>query len=226
MDRGRIFVLGEKAAQDQRQPDDADLRDVGSLIETRGFVRWRQSDAKLPPVAFRRPAQLLERGAEHVFRDHDPGVGRDDDAFGPNRAVRQIAAALMQHGDGGNELADEVQRGVDVYRDRPLRRRRQQIRQPDAARGLGRDRQRGGGIAQPLDAFYPGEVGVAKIREPAGTFAQRKLERRNRRQFAAQTQEFERVADRRIADSTPFAETVVEDDRRRLGTCGARWFHE
>ena len=84
------------------------------------------------------------------------------------------------------------------------------------------DRERRARIVQSIDPAHAAKVGVAEVGEPAGALAQCELERRNRRQLAAQTQELDRVPFR-VGDAPALTEAVVKVVRRRhSGGCESR----
>src|SRR5438034_1362692 len=66
----RVFILEQRAAENQREGDDAELRDVGAMIELRRTCRWRHGDAQILPVALGRVSQALDRRPEDVLNDH------------------------------------------------------------------------------------------------------------------------------------------------------------
>jgi hypothetical protein len=222
-ERVGCLVFGEQPAEHQRERDDADLRHVGALIESRLCDGRRQRHPQLFPVPLGRVVQLPERGAEDVFGDHHARVRGDDEALRTDGAVRDVGRVLVQHRHRRHELADEMQRGVDVDGDRPLVGRRQQLRQAHAAGHVGDDGERRAGVVQPIDAADAGEVGVTEIGKPSGALAQRELERRNRRELSAETQQFDRfTATASIGDAAAFTESIVEVVRRRYSGCNSR----
>ena len=138
----RPFFVVQPASEDQRQRDDAELRDVGAVIEPRQPRRSRHRDAQFPPVALLREAQLLERRSEHVLDDDQARAGRDDQALGADRAVRDVGHVLVQHRDCRHQLAQQAERGVDVERDVGRLGEAQDLGQPRAGGDVGDERQR------------------------------------------------------------------------------------
>ena len=205
-----ILVLAQRPADDQRQCHRAELGNVGAAIEQCRRVR-RQGDAEVLPVALRRETQLLERGAEHVLGDDDARVAGDEDALRRQRAVAG-APLLVQRGDGGGDLPDDAERGIDLDGNQALVGDGQHLRQADAldvVRGQRQAQRRPGHVH---DAAGARERVVVEAREPGQALAQRGFERRVRRELAVEKQDAERLVPR--ADDAPaLAETVLEDDR-------------
>ena len=137
-----ILVVFQHAAQDQRQRDRADLQDVDAVIELRHTGRSRQADAQALPVMLMGVAQLLERGAQHVIGDDHLGVRVDDDAFGPERAVRQIAVVRMKRVDGRENLTCDAEHRAEFERDAALRDAGKEPRKTHAVDGIRHDGER------------------------------------------------------------------------------------
>ena len=78
----------------KRQGNSADLRDIGSRIEDRRSDRAWQRDGQLAPISGPRVAQLLERGAKHVFDDVETTGGREDEPLGGDGAVADVGRGI------------------------------------------------------------------------------------------------------------------------------------
>ena len=188
-------AVREEARQELRQRDHAQLRDVGAMIEFRRARRCRrgwQRNPQLFPVTLRRVAQLLQRRTQYVLHDDGTGVRRDDDTFGADGTVRDIARTFVQRGDRRDDLLNQALCRVDVDRDRAPVIRGQKVGKSHAAREPGHHRQGGGGFAEAVDAA-------------------------NRGQLTPEAQELSRVA-ARVGDATTLTETVpkiVQIFRRR-----------
>ena len=63
----RELVGGERAAQDQRQRDEAHPGHVRAVIEARQSGARRHRDSEVLPQPIAAELQLLDRGAEHVL---------------------------------------------------------------------------------------------------------------------------------------------------------------
>ena len=223
----RILVIAQRPAENQRERDDANLRDVGAMIEMRRPRRSWQRDAEVFPVLLVREAKLLERRAHHVFDDDEPRVRADDDALRRNRAVRGVSRVLVQHGHRRHKLPDQAQRRVDVEREVRELGNCDQIRQAHARRVLGHERQGRSLIVQSIDAANAREIGMAEVREAAHTLAQRELERGNRGELASQAEDFERLIGG-VDHMAPFAEAILKHDACRRacrGTGSHSWIH-
>ena len=176
--RGNL-VVGQQASEDERQRDHAQLRDVGAMIEFRRARRCRrgwQRNPQLFPVTLRRVAQLLQRRTQYVLHDDGTGVRRDDDTFGADGTVRDIARTFVQRGDRRDDLLNQALCRVDVDRDRAPVIRGQKVGKSHAAREPGHHRQGGGGFAEAVDAANRGERIVPETGETARSLPQRKLE--------------------------------------------------
>ena len=90
------------------------------MIEARHAGARRQRDAELLPQTLARELELLDRRAEHVLDDHQPRVRRDDQPLRRDQAVSDLARVLVHQRDGGNQLPDQAERGIDVELQVPL----------------------------------------------------------------------------------------------------------
>ena len=216
-DARRVFLLANQPAEDQRQRDDSHLRDVDTLIESRQIGRLRHGKPQVVPVALGREAHLLQRGAHHILDDQKAPVRGDDQPLRSDRGVRKsldVPGVLVQCGDGGHQLADQAERGVDVQVDPAVGRLDEEIRKARAGDGVRDDCKRGMPIGQPLDGAHAHERRVAERGQPAHALAQRELERRDRRELVAHAEHLERLGAARVQDVVAFAETVNKSNGR------------
>ena len=104
----RILVASQGASQNQRERDDADLRDVRQVVEAREAGDARQRDAQFRPVAFAGKQQLFQRRSQHVLDDHEAAVRRHHQTFAAQSAVRSVARSFVKDGNRRNKLADQT----------------------------------------------------------------------------------------------------------------------
>ena len=104
----------QRPAEDERERDHADASHVGAMIEARQAGARRHRDAELLPQPIAAELQLFDGRRHHVLDDHQARMRGDDHALGRDQSVRDFARVLVQQRHGGNELADQAQRGVDV----------------------------------------------------------------------------------------------------------------
>ena len=220
-DPRRILIVLERTPEDERQRHHPDLGHVGSLIEPREANRARQRDAQLVPVPLLRKAQLLEGRAERVLDDHEPGVRRDHQSLGTERAVGHIAGRLVQDGDGGDQLPNQAQGRVDVEAQLPFVRPGEEVRQADTCGHVGDHREGLLPVRQALDGAYPAVVGVTEAREAADPLAQRELERRHLGQLLTQAEQFPLLVTRGVHEVSTLPEAIAERNRRGC-RCGNR----
>ena len=107
-------VVAERTAEHERQGDDADLHDVGAMVQARGPRAGRHGHAQVLPQTLAAVRERLDGRAEDVLDQHHACVGRHQDALGRQRAVADVARVLMQHRHGRHDLAQQTQGGVDV----------------------------------------------------------------------------------------------------------------
>ncbi len=150
-----VLVVSQRAPEDERQRDRADLHEVDTMIESRKTGRARHGDAQALPVVLMRVPELFEPGTQRVIRNDHPRARVDDDAFGAEGAVRDIAIVRMQRLDAPKELAQQAQRGAEIERNPGLDRVRQQPRQPDPVRRIRHDAERR--RVETFGAAYGGE---------------------------------------------------------------------
>ena len=135
----------ERPAEDERERDEPDAGDVGAMIEARQPGARRHRDAELLPQPIAAELQLLDGGAEHVLDDDQARVRRDDQPFGRDQAVRDVARVLVQQRDRRHELANQAERRVDVELQVALVRDAQDVGQPRAFDVIRHDREPGAG---------------------------------------------------------------------------------
>ncbi|PYR33672.1 MAG: hypothetical protein DMF93_24805 [Acidobacteria bacterium] len=222
--RGQL-VVGERASEDQRERDGAELRDVRAMIERRGPARAGQRHAQLLPVAFARELQLAERGAEHVLDHHDARGRRDDDPLGRDRAVRDVARLFVQHRHRGHDLPQQAERRVDVERHGRMLGEREHLGEAHAGGDVGDEDERRRRILEPFDAADVRVAAVPERAQMADALAQRELEGGDRRQLAAQAQELDRLVPHWIGRPPPHAKTVREGLWRWRANVCRGWFH-
>ena len=210
----------ERAAEDERERDEAHPGHVGAMIEAREAGARRHGDAEILPQPIAAELQLLDGGAQHVLGDHEPRVRRHDETFGRQEAVRDVAGVLVQHGNGRHELANQAQRRVDVELEAALVRDAQDVGQARALDVVRHDRERRGGRHPTVDAADAGVVGVAEIREAGGAFAQRELERRHGEQRRPQPENLQQLARRAVGRDHALADAVGE--QRGFGVIAGR----
>ena len=208
------FFVEQPPAENQRQRHDRNLSDIGALIEARLRRRTRHRDAQVAPVSVGRIFQLGNGRSQHVL-DHDDARGRrDDDALRRDRAVGNLGRVLVQHRDRRHQLAQQAQGGVDVECHLGALGVREHLREAHARRGLGDEREGGLGVLEPLDAPDPRVAGVPERRQVADPLPQRELERRHRRQLAAQAEDLDRFVLGPVGDVMTVTETVLKRHRR------------
>ena len=221
--RGVLIDL-ETPPEHQRQSHRTHLRHVGEQVEARQAERVRHRDPQLAPVALLREAQLLERGPQHVL-DHDqPALGGDQDPLGSDRAVAGVGFGLVEGGHGRHQLANQAQRGIQLERNALPLGGGQHFRQAHTAHTVGDDDHGGGACIQSLDGADAGERFVTEIAQARGLLAEGALEGRNRTQFVADLEDFQRfvgAANRRQA----LADAVFEHGRRHRARSRECWFH-
>ncbi len=125
--------------------------------------------------------------------------------------MRDVPGVLVEHRDGGDELADETQRGVDVELEARGGGDFEDARQPRALRGLGDQGERRAAV-HAVDAPDAGVVAVTEVGQPADPLAQHELEGLRADERVAEPQEFEGLRPGRVdgpeADSEPVGELV------------------
>ena len=159
--------------------------------------------------------QLLERRAEHVLHDHETRVRPDDDPLRREGAVARVGRGLVKQGDGGHELSNETERGVDVERKQDLLGIRQHAGQANAGHVVGHDRPASMRLAA-LDVAHVRETGRAKLCEAGDAFAKQELEGRDGCQVLVQREDFERSV--RAVPKMADTESVPERRLQRLNT--------
>ena len=130
------------------------------------------------------------------------------------RKSLDVSGVLVQRGDGGYQLADQAERGIDVQIDAAIGRLDEEIRKARAGDGVGDNCKRGMPIGQPLDGAHAHERRVAERGQPAHALAQRELEGRDRRELVAYAEHLERFGAARVQDVVAFAETVNKSNGR------------
>ena len=139
-----------------------------AMIEARQPGARRHGDAELLPQAIAAELQLFDRRAKHMLDDDQPRVRRDDQTFGRDQAVRDVARVLVQHRDGGHQLPNEAQRSVDIELQPLLLRDAQDVGQPRALEVIRDDGQRRRRRHRAIDAADAHVVGVAEVRQARG----------------------------------------------------------
>ena len=67
----RVLVIGQQAAQDQRQRHHANGVSIRAGVGSRQAGRRRHADPEVVPQALATEIQLVERGAKRVLRDSE-----------------------------------------------------------------------------------------------------------------------------------------------------------
>jgi hypothetical protein len=80
----------------QRERDEADAGDVRTMIEPRQPGTGRQRNPEILPETVATELQLLHRSGQHMLHNHQPRVWRDDEAFGRDEPVRNLARVLVE----------------------------------------------------------------------------------------------------------------------------------
>ena len=200
----------QRPAEDERERDHADAGHVGAMIEARQAGARRHRDAELLPQPIAAELQLLDGGRHDVLDDHQARMRGDDHALGRDQSVRDFARVLVQQRHGGNELADQAQRGVDVELQVALVRDTQDVGEARAFDVVRDDGQSRSGYLHAIDAPNPRVVGVAEVRQPRRPFAQRELERRHRRQRRPDAKNLQQLACGAIGCDDALAEAIAE----------------
>ena len=175
----RELVGFERTAEHQRERDESDARDIRTVIESWQARAGRHRDSEFLPEPIAAELKLLDRGRQHVLDDHEPRVRRDDQALRRDQTVRDFARVLVQQRHRRNELADQAQCSIDIELQISLVRDAQDVGEPRPFDVVGHDGESRSRHRDAIDPAHPRVVGVAEVREPRRTFAQRELERRN-----------------------------------------------
>jgi hypothetical protein len=152
-----------------------------------------------------------------VLDDDHPGAGRDDQPFGREQAVGDVARILVQQRDRRHQLAKQAQRRVQIDLETALGGDAQHVGEPDALDVVGDNRQ---ARRVPVDAAHARIVGVPEIREASRALTQRELERRYRQELRPHPEDLEQIACGRVDCDDAVAESVAE--KRRFGLVGGR----
>jgi hypothetical protein len=150
-----------------------------------------------------------------VFDDDEAGVGSDDQAFGRDQPVRDVARVFMKHGNGRHQLANQAQRGVDIQLQLLLLRNPQNVRQPRAFKMIRDDRERRGGCHRAVHAADARVICVPEVRQAGGSLAKRELERGDGGQRRPQPQNLQELAGRAVSRDDAFTKTVGKKRRFR-----------
>ena len=158
-----------------------------------------------------REPKLLEGRSQDVLDNNEARIRGDDESLGAEGAVGHVARVFVEQRHGRDELPDQRERGVDVQRQLALFGKVENLRQTHAGDALGDERQRGA-VLQAIDASDASVIRMTKIRQATDALAQCELERRNRRQVRAETQEFERVGAGGVRNVAPLTQWILKHD--------------
>jgi hypothetical protein len=158
-------------------------------IETRTTCGRRHGHAQFFPIPFRCEAKLLDGRPEYVVGYAYPAIGQND-AFGRQRAMREVAALAVQFAQAREDVLDDKQGRFQVNR---LPRRLgpdQQLGKTDAPRVV---------VDEPntrQPPRYPDDVAdrqkgrMIELLDQPEALVEREFKRRHRRQLAAKKQVF------------------------------------
>jgi hypothetical protein len=77
------------------------------MIEAYRTASWFSGDPILAPQLFRAAPQLLDRCAERLLGDRDPGLRRHDQPLRRDQSVRHVRRVLVEHRRCREQLSDE-----------------------------------------------------------------------------------------------------------------------
>ena len=221
-------VVAERPSEDQGKRDHANLHDVGAMVQARGACPRRDGDAQVLPQPLPAVGKRLDGCAEHVLDEHDARVGRHQDAFRGQRAVADVARVLVKHRDGGDNLSQQAQRGVDVQVEIEGVRDLENSRQPRALDRVADQRERGA-VVEPIYTADARIVGVTEVGKSTDPFAEGEIKARRGDQRVLQPQRLDELGARRFARALaePIGETGSRGAVRQHLCCGCgchfRW---
>ncbi len=150
-----------------------------------------------------------------MLRNHQPRVGRHDQTFGGQQAVRDVTGIFVKERDRRHELTNQAERRAQVKVKSPLGRHPQNVREPRPFDVVRDDREP---ARMTIHAPDTRVVGVPEVREPGRALAQRELEGRNGQQLRSQAENLQQIAAGSVDGNHAVAEAIGEE--RRLGALG------
>ncbi len=202
----RVLRRRDPASDDERQRDKAELPQVRALIERCHVVRWGDGQAELSAQAMDGKLQGLERRAEHMLDNHQPAFGCHDDPIRSQGAMRDAFVLLVEGGQRGRELPDQLdgkRRAAGLV---------QQIREPAPGRLVGHQGERRAGL-QPFDRANAPDRRMTEAVELLNAFAQCGFERRSAAELSLESQELERGRGAVVEHQQPVAEGIRQPRR-------------
>ena len=118
----RVLVGAQRSTENEGKRHETDGGDVRTMIESRCAGARRQRDAQVLPQTLAVVLQLLDGGAQHVLRNHQPRVGRDDQTFGRQQAVRDVTGIFVKERNRRHELTNQAERRAQIEVESPLAR--------------------------------------------------------------------------------------------------------
>ncbi len=188
---GRVFVVAQWTAEKYRHGQQPDLHQVTARVEARSLRRLAGRNAEMPPQLRNRQPEMLDAVCEDVLRDGEAALGRDHDAFGAEQAVRHPVPALVQGGQGRQQLPNQPHGSAGVRPHGVAFDAAQHLGEPLAGHELGHERKVRSGVVERGDAADAGEHRVAEGFQILDARAKRGLEPGHRREPWVQPQELQ-----------------------------------
>ena len=135
-----------------------------------------QREPQLSPRVGARARQAAQRGAQHVLGDEQATARLDDQAIGPDGAVRHVRALGVQGGQRVGCIGDQRKQEVGRQARAAPFGQAQDVGQADAVAAHRDEGQAAARLGQAVDAADTREAGMIEVAQLAGARAQRELE--------------------------------------------------